>query len=675
MNISGEVLLTLPDISGSVSYYFYDPVKIMAVTPQYILVDLLSSDDGDSRLLKPDVGFGFDYGSQYQITVFGSDFLAEGNRTLLYCWFEVYDERDEDEEDTMTSDGSPNVMLELAEIWDDSSASCFLPPELKNLLNSIEPHGDDGEVGVAPAVHHVRVRLTQNLIDASSTWADLVIYENPPLSSIVPGVGMVGGGGTEVSIMVTSPLPPLSLSSSSDERGSSWYCSIGNALVKATLNESDSSVVMCTIPESFQEGSVLVTLEIGEAESWPLTTSLDMWANISHAAAISMTTSSSATLFTYVIEPQVAAISPPNGPLMGGTPLIVSGTGMQPIPGLTATCTFTFTSGEMIVVNASYVSPTSAHCISPTHPSVPKPNLFEEEMTASVAMSLNGGLQWSKSTVNYLYTIPVTITKAIVIPYPASDDTERRFQAIAYGSGFINSTELICLLNCVRFNLPIFYLSENSIACQLPIREERESAILGYLQVSNNNGLDNSNDMEFLIPPGINGEEISVSPMSGPPRGGTVISIYATPPSSSPSWLDHHINMMLYSENSAVVLCGFGNGETETFTMAHLLKKDNSSVLLLSCTTPPVHYTNSVSVTLGGYEVGIFTYKPDIHVISVLPDYVIVSEVDVTSAKENETTISILINASPLNYDNSSDGGMLCRFGEEIVGNVNIVSP
>ncbi len=600
MEKAGEFTLSLPDISGYVSFFFYNPVNVMAVTPQFIPVDLLSSED---RLLKPGLG------QIHQITVFGSGFLAEGNRTFLYCWFE-FDE--EDDIEAAMDGSSPNVLVTLAEIWDDSSASCFLPPEFTNLNHSFEKPVDD-EVVQVPAVRHVRVRLTQNLIDASSDWADLFIYEIPTLSSIAPGVGTVGGGQIEVAVRVASSLPPLPLSSPSGEGESLWCCRVGNTLVSATLDESDSSVVHCTIPESFEEGSVLVTLEVGEAEGLPLTP-------LNRAAAF--TTSTSAMLFTYLMEPQVVASSPQNGPLMGGTPLIVSGAGMQSIPGLSTACTFTFIAGEVVVVNASYVSPTSVHCISPVHPSVAKPNLSDEEMTAAVAISLNGGLQWSKSKANYLYTVPATVTRVSVTLSPSvSDDNdanpERKFQAIAYGSGFINSTELICLLDG-SYYLPCHYLSEGVVACELPIGDETEAAILGFLQVSNNNGISKSEGDEFWIPPGRYGEEVSISPSSGPLRGGTVINVYATGglSSSSSPWLNHYIDMLLQPGKSAVVLCGFENSEmpqmsTITTTIAYLNEEDRS---VLSCTTPSVLYSDSVSVTLGGYEVGIFTYSPDIQI-------------------------------------------------------------
>ncbi len=588
---SGEVTLSLPGISGSMSFFFYEPLNVMAVTPQIISVDLHSSED-DRLLKQPGLGYSL------QITVFGSGFLAEGNRTFLHCWFEF-----EQDEERVAMDGSLTVLLMLAEVWDDSTASCFLPSELESFQHSIEPYGNDEVVLPVPPVRHVRIRLTKNLIDASSDWADLVIYEPPLISSISPAFGTIGGGRIEVSVRVASPLPTLPLSSSNGEGVSSWCCKVRDALVTATPDESDSSLVHCTIPESFEEGSVLVTLEVGEVGGgWQITPN-DM-RDINHAAAAASTiiSSASAVRFTYLMAPQVVAIRPQNGPLMGGTPVIVSGAGMQPIPGLSTACTFTFTSGEVIVVNASYASSISVHCLSPAHPSVPKISLSEEEMTAAVAVSLNGGLQWSKSTANYIYAEQATITKALVTPTSfASDDLERRFQAIVYGSGFINSTELICILDG-RTNIPCHYISVSTVACQLPIRNEQEPAILGLLEVSNNNGSDSSESVEILIPPRVNGEEISISPSSGPLIGGTAVSIFSTGPSVS-TWLKHYIDMLLlHSENtSAVVFCEFGNGvsKKKMVSIAHLL--EDNGVGVLSCTTPPSLYADYVSVTLGGY--------------------------------------------------------------------------
>ncbi len=291
---SGEVTLSLPDISGHVSFFFYNPVNVMAVTPKFIPIGPLNSKDS---LSKPGLF------QNHQITVFGSEFLAERNRTHLYCWFEFV----EGDNEVAMDSSSSNVLVKLAEIWDDNSTSCFLPPEFTNLNHSFQTSPVDNEVVQVPAVHRVRVRLTQNLIDASSDWADLFIYEIPSLSSIAPEASTVGGGQIEVAVRLASSLPPLPLSSPSDEGESLWCCRVGNTLVSATLDHSDSSLVHCTIPDSFEEGSVLVTLEVGDTKGVPLLTPLNN-------RATSFTASTSAVLFTYLLEPQVVASNPRNGP-------------------------------------------------------------------------------------------------------------------------------------------------------------------------------------------------------------------------------------------------------------------------------------------------------------------------------------------------------------------------
>jgi hypothetical protein len=176
-------------------------------------------------------------------------------------------------------------------------------------------------------------------------------------------------------------------------------CRFGSGVSPVAAKWVSTSELSCSAPPAVNESTVVVAVTLNGEE----------FSVSSHAAAG----------FTYHEDVTVVDVAPARGPLVGGSPVIVGGTGFLPTPFLS--CRF----GD-VVVPASWRSDAQVSCDTPAA-ALPGP--------VSVSVSLNAG-DYSSSFALFTYdSVPHVLAVT-----PSAGSVEGGTPVSVEGSGFGNTT-------------------------------------------------------------------------------------------------------------------------------------------------------------------------------------------------------------------------------------------
>jgi hypothetical protein len=220
--------------------------------------------------------------------------------------------------------------------------------------------------------------------------------------------------------------------------------------------------------------------------------------------------------FTYAWDATVTAVQPARGPSVGGT--LVTLTGSNFVAGMTL-CRF---GGEPAVgVPAVSVSAggTTALCVAPAHP----------PGSASVELSTNGGANWAHTGGVYLFE-PSMAVESLSPTYGSDAGGFVVTLRARFATAFPNVPSLSCVFTSDADGLPTTtgngsvsvqatWLSAGAVSCVAPPQPRGRSTV----EVTAN-GVDATADGRFVNFHGP-AEALSLSPLSGPVRGGTPVVI------------------------------------------------------------------------------------------------------------------------------------------------------
>lgn len=293
------------------------------------------------------------------IVIAGTGFLP--GQGLLMCIFEEANSKGQEEK-------SNRLVFKTIAVW--------LSPKLVECI--LFPLEVDAGTSLA-----LTVRVSNNGVDASISAGHLLAYASPELSSLNPAAGP-STGGTTVRLAVDGwGLPTFGRILFASR------CRWGTALStpgKISMSVTAGRVIIdCTSPSAANLSTsqeAMVSLEID-------------------GRSISST---SGLPFTYYNEPIVMNASPPAGRELGGTDVVLTGSGFAfGAPGEAGSgktvCLFRDAS-----VSAVVVSDSELRCRSPP---LSGTNITATGMSVDVRISLNSGVDFGPPSVNFHY-LPIT---------------------------------------------------------------------------------------------------------------------------------------------------------------------------------------------------------------------------------------------------------------------------
>ena len=209
--------------------------------------------------------------------------------------------------------------------------------------------------------------------------------------------------------------------------------------------------------------------------------------------------------FVFVAESTVAAFYPTMGTVAGGTVIAVTGGSFSSSPA--PLCVFNQSYATSIA--AVVASSAALTCVTP--PSTAGPVSVQLCITATACATLPGAFVYVPTPTIGNVSTPVYVGSAIVVP----------------GSAFVaSSASLSCLFAGATVASAIFD-DPSQVTCSLPLLPSVLTNTTVTLAVSND-GVDWSNSVSFLylIVPLVSVCTVtSLSPLSGPPYGGTVLTV------------------------------------------------------------------------------------------------------------------------------------------------------
>lgn len=359
--------------ASSVRFFFYPQAAVSSVTPT-----ILPASRGE------------------EITVSGLGFLpGEG---LLLCQYEA-------SAAISLSDASElpegtSVLQTEEEYFAITTVALWLSPELLRCeLPSL-----DVEAGASLALS---VRVTNNGMDLSPSAAQLYAYASPGLSSIDPATGP-RTGGTPIKLAVDGWGLPVTDTSFGVR--CQWGTSVSTAgelsPVASETAAAGRVLVACTSPlaatlisDSTQESDVSVD-DVVE-----VTLQID-------GRAVSTTgpgATTSGLSFTYYDVPVLLDLSPSAGRHIGGTDVVITGSGFSfGAPGKAGAGQTVCMFGESDIVYAAIVSDAELRCRSP--PFGGESLMGATGTAVGVQVSMNGGLDYSwPPSVSFQY-LPIANT-------------------------------------------------------------------------------------------------------------------------------------------------------------------------------------------------------------------------------------------------------------------------
>lgn len=313
------------------------------------------------------------------ITISGRGFLP--GTGLLHCWYDktpiISHIGDQLEENTYVGqeEGTPPSFTTTA-VW--------LSPELLRC----EVPAVEVPAGASVALS---VRVTNNGVDASSSAGRLLVYSSPVLSSFHPIAGP-RTGGTTVNLTVDGWGLPEGAGGTTSVR-CQWGTTLSTPGDASTANEDGRIFVTCTSPSA-----ALVSTRHGS----DVDDNLAVVALQVDGRNVSVATGPP---FMYYDIPVVASASPSAGGEIGGTDVVLKGSGFGfGEPGAAGSGKTVCKFGDTTVA-AAVVSDSELRCRSPifnggnTTPATPPVDL---------KVSLNGGVDFSPSSATFQYMSAAT---------------------------------------------------------------------------------------------------------------------------------------------------------------------------------------------------------------------------------------------------------------------------
>ena len=228
------------------------------------------------------------------------------------------------------------------------------------------------------------------------------------------------------------------------------YCRFGDDVVNATVLSSGASSITCSSPTQLGDGKVALFLSVNAVRFY-----------------------STGLAFEYYFPAQIRSISPSFGSERGGTRIFIKGSNFG--PRLHTFCVF----GSKDLISAVRFETDSAiSCMSPPH------------LPQSVELTLTSNLQQSSSSFAlFSYTRELVLTS--LLPQRVHDGFVGTVSV--FGSGFLNTSQLICLID--GFQSAAEYLDDSSIQCVT--RFSCPLSIFYSVQILNN-GVDLSSSTLFV---------------------------------------------------------------------------------------------------------------------------------------------------------------------------------
>lgn len=329
-----------------------------------------------------------------EIIVSGQGFLPAGGPLL--CLYESAEAVSIFDDPSRLPEDNPVVQTE-GDMHTFTTVAVWLSSELVRC----ELPALDVEAGTSSAL---AVRVTNNGVDPSPSAAQLLAYASPDLSSIDPASGP-RTGGTPVTLTVDGwglPATDIGVGISCQWGGNFSTEGVLSSVAGDTQAANHRVYVSCasplasmTLPTSSQEITASSDTSIVEV------TLLVDGQEVSDSGA--------GLPFTFYDAPIILDASPPAGGKLGGTDVVIKGSGFTfGTPGNAGSGQTVCKFGEHAMVSAAVVSDTELRCRSP--PFVSENFSSAAGASVDVKISMNGGVDYSWSPSVSFQVLPIAST-------------------------------------------------------------------------------------------------------------------------------------------------------------------------------------------------------------------------------------------------------------------------
>jgi len=313
---------------------------------------------------------------------------------------------------------NPNVVP--ATILSDSVLRCTTPSvtcsgifDVSVALNGYDFHSDGAPPAGGPALH-------------------FEFYPSPQLQLLEPLGGPITGFTTVITrgvgLKIYAENPMCKFGPGTDDRGNltGMNLVVQKKIGKATSDET----FVCQSPSRLRPGMIRISIALNGVDFEPVG-----WIP-----------------FTFYREPVVSILSPAGGPSVGGTIVVVRGSGFLDFPlGGKLTCRF----AQTVVLSDNTTTNTRSVCI------VPK-NLAG---TASVKFSLNGQDYGSRVFFSY-YDLPI-LAHSIPMGGPPSRNLDKSTSVHVKGQGFLRfHGNPLCRFGCAFATALV--IDDSNLECRAP---------------------------------------------------------------------------------------------------------------------------------------------------------------------------------------------------------------
>lgn len=253
----------------------------------------------------------------------------------------------------------------------------------------------------------LEIRVTNNGVDMSPSAVQLLVYASPELSSIDPATGP-RTGGTPVNLAVEGwGLPTTDASFGVRCQWGEDLSTPGEIISVADETAAEGRVYLsCTSPPV-----TMVLSASSEEEDTSNTNVIQVTLQIDGREVSTPVNGTSATgpSFTYYEVPVVLDASPPAGSMLGGTDVVITGSGFAfGAPGQAGSGRTVCLFGETDVVFAAVVSERELRCRAP---SFAGENLTEiTGVPVDVKVSMNDGVDYSWTPSVFFQYLPIAST-------------------------------------------------------------------------------------------------------------------------------------------------------------------------------------------------------------------------------------------------------------------------
>ena len=364
--------------------------------------------------------------------------------------------------------GDSGAVLSKARFVTSSLVECEVPFSNQLVEDEILKVNLQSGAGIGDVVH--------NEDDDDSHSLDFVYVESKPhVTSIAPRSGFARALA-DVGILV-------SYGGSGEGGDLVSHCFFGNVAVKITSCSKESKSCTCSPPLG-GTGDVLVAIGFS-------------------AEPTDVSKVGSAIYFTYLAPVTVSSIAPVSGPAYGGSTVTITGSNFVS-SSESLRCNFgAYSSSDP----PRYLNSTSVTCVVPHNM---EPGLYDVNLGTPHTTTT------TTTSVVFNAFAPIVISDLA----PSSGPTSGGTSISVFGSNFIHTASLMCKFSDTI--IPATFVTINQIICISPNHGSLESGV--SLSISNNNKDYTSAAMDFVYKIPI--KPISMSPLSGPTKGGSAVTVF-----------------------------------------------------------------------------------------------------------------------------------------------------